>query len=121
MKFEEPNGRKGLIVLSDGGVPAVGATLAQASICSASRYAHLPILISGLLAAHLPLGRRPVIFGPGRKTLAQISIETGGAAFEVSSKDTIDGIYARIDEELRNQYGLGYTSDRTGAGARTIR
>ena len=32
--------------------------------------------------------------------------------FEVSKKMTVDQIYAQIEEELRNQYNLGYTPDR---------
>jgi VWFA-related protein len=45
----------------------------------------------------------------GKKVLEQISRESGGHFFEVSKKETIDKIYAAIDEELRNQYSLGYT------------
>jgi VWFA-related protein len=53
--------------------------------------------------------------GNGKKVLQQISAETGGAFFEVSKKLPIDQIYDRIEEELRNQYSLGYTSDKTDA------
>jgi VWFA-related protein len=53
----------------------------------------------------------------GKKILQQISRETGGGFFEVSKKTTIDQIYDRIEEELRNQYSLGYTPDRTDAGS----
>ncbi len=52
----------------------------------------------------------------GKKILQQISRETGGGYFEVSKKLPIDQIYDRIEEELRNQYSLGYTSDKTDAG-----
>ena len=45
----------------------------------------------------------------GKKILERISKETGGRLFEVSKKETIDKIYAQIEEELRNQYSLGYT------------
>lgn len=48
----------------------------------------------------------------GKKILQQISRETGGGYFEVSKKKTVDQIYSQIEEELRNQYSLGYTSDR---------
>lgn len=48
----------------------------------------------------------------GKKILEQISKQTGGRLFEVSKKQPIDGIYAQIEEELRNQYSLGYTPDR---------
>ncbi len=52
----------------------------------------------------------------GRKVLQRISRETGGGFFEVSKKLPIDIIYARIEEELRNQYSLGYSSDSLEAG-----
>jgi VWFA-related protein len=57
----------------------------------------------------------------GKKILEQISRETGGAYFEVSNKMPLDKIYDRIEEDLRNQYNLGYTSDQTAAGYRKIR
>lgn len=53
----------------------------------------------------------------GKKILQQLSKETGGRFFEVTKKETIDQIYAEIDEELRNQYALGYTPDKTDADA----
>jgi VWFA-related protein len=51
----------------------------------------------------------------GKKILEQISRETGGRFFEVTKKEPIDQIYTAIDEELRNQYALGYTPDKTDA------
>jgi VWFA-related protein len=51
----------------------------------------------------------------GKKVLEQISKATGGHFFEVSKKQSIDKIYAAIDEELRNQYSLGYTPDKSDA------
>ncbi len=51
----------------------------------------------------------------GKKVLQQLSKETGGRFFEVTKKETMDQIYAEIDEELRNQYALGYTPDKTDA------
>jgi VWFA-related protein len=53
----------------------------------------------------------------GKKILERISKETGGRLFEVSKKQPIAQIYDRIQEELRNQYSLGYTPDRADAGA----
>ena len=52
----------------------------------------------------------------GKKILAQISGETGGRLFEVSKKETVDQIYATIEDELRSQYVLGYTPDKTNSG-----
>jgi len=59
----------------------------------------------------------------GKKILERISKETGGRLFEVSKKQPIDQIYAQIEEELRNQYSLGYTPDRastSGSGYHKI-
>jgi VWFA-related protein len=47
----------------------------------------------------------------GKKILEQISKETGGRLFEVSKKQPIEKIYEAIAEDLRNQYNLGYTPD----------
>ncbi len=53
----------------------------------------------------------------GKKILDRISKETGGRLFEVSKKQPISEIYSQIEEELRNQYSLGYTPDRNEADA----
>ncbi len=58
--------------------------------------------------------------GEGKQVLERISAETGGAYFEASGS-TLDKTYARIQDELRNQYSLGYTSDQHGAGYRLIK
>lgn len=51
--------------------------------------------------------------GPGGsrdgRELKRIARRTGGGYFEVSKKETLEQIYAKIEEELRNQYSLGYT------------
>jgi len=60
---------------------------------------------------HYPQESRP----DGKKVLQQLSKETGGRFFEVTKKETIDQIYAEIDEELRNQYALGYTPAKADA------
>jgi VWFA-related protein len=48
----------------------------------------------------------------GKKVLERISKETGGRLFEVSKKQSVGDIYKQIQDELRNQYSLGYTPDR---------
>src|SRR5271167_2870576 len=53
----------------------------------------------------------------GKKVLQRISRETGGRFFEVSKKQPIDQIYTQIEQELRNQYSLGYTPDKAVAGS----
>jgi VWFA-related protein len=49
----------------------------------------------------------------GKKVLERISKETGGRVFEVSKKQTADQIYDQISQELREQYVLGYVPDKS--------
>lgn len=53
----------------------------------------------------------------GKKVIERLSSETGAHMYEVSKKDTIDDIYARIEEDLRHEYSIGYTPDRANPGA----
>jgi VWFA-related protein len=63
-------------------------------------------------------GERP----DGKKVLERLSSETGGRLYEISKKLPIDQAYASAEEELRNQYSLGYTPTpaNTGAGYHRI-
>jgi VWFA-related protein len=58
----------------------------------------------------------------GKKILEKLSKETGGRFFEASKKHPLDETFSQIQEELRNQYSLGYTPDppNTGAGYHKI-
>lgn len=52
----------------------------------------------------------------GKKVLEQIAKETGGRFFEASKKQPLDQIYSSIEEDLRNQYSLGFTPDKADSG-----
>ncbi|MGA9800920.1 MAG: VWA domain-containing protein [Terriglobales bacterium] len=66
-------------------------------------------------------GRRyPEQHADGKKILEQISKETGGRLFQVSKKEPVNQIYAQIQEELRNQYSLGYTPNPAEPGYHKI-
>ncbi len=52
----------------------------------------------------------------GRKVMQQMARETGGGYFEVSKKTSLAQVYAQVEEELRNQYSLGYTPDSAANG-----
>jgi len=41
--------------------------------------------------------------------------------FVVSRKEPVDQIYRQIEDELRNQYNLGYTPDRAAEGSSDYR
>jgi VWFA-related protein len=56
----------------------------------------------------------------GKKILERISQETGGHFFEVTKKLPVDQIYSEIEQELRNQYSLGFTPDNFEASYHKI-
>lgn len=105
------SGRKALIVLTDGVDTGSDATLAEA--IEAAQLADTLIYSIEFSDATFyggPLLRG--IGGPnGRGVLQRLSRETGGSYFEVSKKQSIEQIFAELEEELRTQYSLGYVSD----------
>jgi VWFA-related protein len=126
--MSKQKGQKAEIVLSDGRDNGSKISIERA-IESAQRADTLVYSIFFADEEEYPVsspfgyGRRRGMGGPmprypqsnlpdGKKVLERISKETGGSFFQVSKKETIDKIYTRIQEELRNQYSLGYTSDQ---------
>ena len=57
----------------------------------------------------------------GKRVLEELSQKTGGGYFEGGNAKALDKIYDRIDDELRSQYNLGFTSDRPGAGFHALK
>lgn len=47
--------------------------------------------------------------GGGEGTLKKLARETGGSMFEVSKKRPLKAIFDQIQEEMRNQYSIGFT------------
>jgi VWFA-related protein len=108
--------RKAVIVLSDGVDIGSEASIATA-VEAAQRSGMLvySILFSDPNAYGVTmggwLGRHGM--GPdGRGALMRLAKESGGGFFEVSKKQSIDRVFAAIEEELRSQYSLGFVSDR---------
>jgi VWFA-related protein len=142
--MRKQNGRKAVIVLSDGVDRGSKETLEHAietaqrtdtivySILFADEEAYSGFGRPGGGYGGGPYGGGPYGGGPygrrgggyprfpeqrpdGKKILTQISTETGGRMFEVSKKQTVDQIYHQIEDELRSQYSLGYTPDASSA------
>jgi VWFA-related protein len=143
-EMKKQHGRKALIILSDGVDNGSKESLTSA-IESAQRSD--TVIYSILFAGEEPqqrlggfggmggMGRHGGMGGGGRggsgypqrerpdgkKILDRISKETGGRLFEVSKKQPIGDIYSQIEEELRNQYSLGYTpASGSGGGYHKI-
>ncbi|HUA64151.1 MAG TPA: VWA domain-containing protein [Verrucomicrobiae bacterium] len=135
--MSKQRGRKALILLTDGVDTGSKVTLFQA-ISSAQRADTLvySVLFSDPSAygnnygypggyGGTGMGRRGRVPMPapmpggggqnlpdGKKVLQQISQETGGRFYQVSHFHPIDKIFAEIEEDLRSQYSIGYTSDQ---------
>ena len=105
--MRKQSGRKALIVLSDGVDLGSYGTLTDA-VEAAQRADTL--IYSMLYSDPAAYG----VFGghDGKRTLQRMSNDTGGSFFEVSREQTVDRIFDILQEELRNQYNLGYVSDK---------
>ncbi len=140
------SGRKTLLVLGDGGhlgdrgEQAIAAALEADALIYSIRIYDKNFAAGG--GPRIPTGRIPGMGGPGRRpgtgpsgrgapgvndhaqgkeNLQKLSSRTGGGYFEVGKKETLDRIYAQIEEELRSQYSLGYTPEGpAGEGYRRI-
>ena len=136
MKKQE--GRKALILLTDGVDTGSKVTLYQ-SISAAQKADTLVYAIlfadseaygNNMGGMGVPgMGRRRPMGYPGggypgggggqnlpdgKKVLQQIAQETGGRFYQVSHFHPLDKIYADIEEDLRNQYNIGFTPDQPG-------
>lgn len=116
--MRKQTGRKALILLSDGVDNGSRLTLFTAEE-SAQRADTLVYAIlfedpdmdfsgfGGTLGGIGGIGRTP----DGRQVMQQLSQNTGGRFFEVHRRMTIEKVFATIEEDLRNQYSLGYSPD----------
>ncbi len=111
-------GRKALILLTDGVDTGSKVSLNDA-IESAQR---ADTLVYSILfadsSAYGPVyarrrkgGKAVPVQTNGKKILQKLATETGGGFFEISLRHPLPKTYEQIEEELRNQYSLGYTSD----------
>ncbi|HVY94336.1 MAG TPA: VWA domain-containing protein [Bryobacteraceae bacterium] len=101
--MSKQQGRKALIVLSDGRENGSNATLASA-VQEAQRTNSLIYTIlftSGGFGSEL-----------GKRTMQRLAEQTGGSYFVVTKKLTVDQVFADIEEDLRSQYSIGFVSDK---------
>ena len=108
-------GRKALILLSDG-VDTVSNTSLWRAIEGAQR---ADTLIYSLCYADPDSDRRDQARGAG--VLRALAEQTGGRYFKVSREQSLDEVYSLIQDELRNQYNLGYIPASDGPAYRKIR
>jgi VWFA-related protein len=119
-------GRKALIILTDG-VDTASKVRLEGGVEAAQRADSLVYSVWFADPDAYGGGFGGMGGGRGRSTadgwraLQTISKETGGHVYEVTGKQTIAQVYQAIEEDLRHQYSIGYTSDRAdGRGYRRI-
>jgi VWFA-related protein len=114
--MRKQSGRKALILLSDGEDQGSKITLSGA-VEAAQR---ADTLVYTILFVDNEFDMRPIRMGArrggfeipdGRKTMRELAGQTGGRFFEVSRKMPIGRVFEIVEEDLRNQYSLGYTPD----------
>jgi VWFA-related protein len=110
--LSKQSGRKAVVLLTDGVDNGSKIGLFQA-IQSAQR---ADTLVYSILFSDDSAYDGSFASATGKRALERISRETGGSFFEVARNNPISAIYAQVEDELRDQYSIGYTSDRTGAG-----
>jgi VWFA-related protein len=111
--MNKQEGRKALIIMGDGWHLGNGGEMAVAATQRADT------LIYTIRIVDKAFGGGGSFGFPGgwsmdseeRENLKMLSGRTGGTFFEVSSKETLEQIYGKIEEDLRSQYSLGYTPD----------
>jgi VWFA-related protein len=119
--MRKQSGRKALILLSDG--VDTGSKVSLSSAVEAAQRADT--LVYSILFEDPEMygggfgmgrvGRGSMNTADGKKVLERISRETGGRLFEVSKKLPLGKVYDEIDEDLRHQYSLGYSPERSDA------
>jgi VWFA-related protein len=109
-------GRKALIIMADGFHLGNREEMAIAAAQQADILIYTIRIFDKAFSSNLATG--PFGWSGGwafdnewRENLKTLSRRTGGSSFEVDKNETLDQIYGKIEEELRNQYSLGYTPD----------
>jgi VWFA-related protein len=118
--MQPETGRKAFIVLSDG-VDVRSANNIGTAIEFAQRAD--TIVYSIVFASHMafsPLGIaiHEAYLAKGRKAMQRMARETGGDYFVVPWDHPIEKIYSQIEDELRHQYSIAYTSDQADASGK---
>ena len=108
-------GRKALVLISDG--VDSGSRVKQEKAIEAAQRADAVIYGVRYFDRGFYYGTG---YGGG-STLKNLARDTGGNVFEVSRKQPLSQIYDTIQDELRSQYSIGYTSTSEQEGFRKIK
>jgi VWFA-related protein len=106
--FRGQKGQRALVLLTDGDDTA--SHTKWEDVLEYARRCGVAVFPIGLKVSDLKLAVR--------SKLANLAEATGGAVYYIDRADELDGVYDRIEDELRNRYYLAYYStlpaDKTG-------
>ena len=117
--MRKQTGRKALILLSDGEDNGSRVTL-EGAIEAAQR---ADTIVYTILFSNGDFDMRPIRAAArrggfelpdGKKVMRELAENTGARFFEVNRKLSFQKVFAIIEEDLRNQYSLGYSPDPPG-------
>jgi VWFA-related protein len=117
-------GRKAIVLISDG--VDVGSKVAAEQAIEAAQRADAVIysvFYSDEEGYQMRAGGRPGAGAGGWRPNGEYALEslckqTGGRLYKLSGELTLAGVFEQIEDELRNQYSIGYTpTNATGSSA----
>ena len=111
-KLKSEVGRKALILITDGEDEGSTYTLRQA-LETAQKSDAIIYSIYYVDRQFYSRGGLMLGGGGGEAGLRKMSEETGGHVFTVSNKHPLSEVFQEIQDELRNQYSIGYTPTNT--------
>jgi len=107
-KLKGEVGRKALILITDG--EDQGSTYDRRAAIEAAQKADAIIFSIYYVDRSFYMGHGMMLGGMGGEgELKKMSEETGGQVFTVSGKHPLSEVFKEIQEELRNQYAIGYS------------
>jgi len=115
--LRKERGRKALILLSDG--LDNGSCMALRSVVQMAHQTET--IVYTLLFDDPQYGRGAPPLPSGRALMEQLANRTGGRMFRPGIDTTVAKAFAAIEEDLRNQYAIGYTSDAPSPGFHQLR
>jgi VWFA-related protein len=122
--LRQRQGRKALVLLTDGvaykdPIP-IGTAIEFAQRADTILYS---IRFSDPITVYRPF-RAAILEAAkekGKQGLERMARETGGTSYEVTKTRSIEVIYSQIEDELRNQYSVGYTPSQVDGRYHKIR
>ena len=101
--------RRAVVVLTDGEDTASSVTDEQ--VLDLAKRTGIGVYGVGLFGSEVPAAARPL--NPEQSTFffSALGRATGGQAHFLKAVSQLEGVYDRLAQELRSQYGLGYVSN----------